>query len=308
MAPSAVADVPASALHIRFDEKVPILQLPTELGFEELRAWMTEHVPNHLDVIGGRTARLDLGTRSIHLLEFRRLLHHLRENWDIEITGIYVVPDVVNKFAERELRLKLFLHDPAVPGPLTEEAETELVSDEDLEDGDEASVEHEDEESKLDKLTLPNDLEEADLDEEPAPSMTDATHSDGSRRTLSIHRTLRSGNIVRFDGDIYIFGDVNPGAHVAATGNLVVLGALKGMAHAGAAGEEDAIILAHVMQPTQLRIGRKIAVVPDAPEPPKPSRGLFKPKPQAPQFHPELASIVDGQIVIQPYQGRASGK
>lgn len=296
MAPSAVADAPASALHIRFDEKVPILGLPPELGFEELRTWLSEQVPEHQDVLAGRTARLDLGDRGIQLLELRRLLHHLRENWDIEITGVYVAPDVVHSFAERELRLKLFV--------VAEIAEEEEIVEE------EEQEEEVEEESVLDGLTLPNDLEASDLVEEPAPAIPEPTHDDGSRRTLSIQRTLRSGTIVRFDGDVYVFGDVNPGAQVVATGNLVVLGALKGMAWAGAAGEDDAVILAHVMQPTQLRIGRKIAVLPDVPEAPEQHKlqRLFAQKTPEPQFHPELASIVDGQIVIQPYQGRASGK
>lgn len=303
MAPSAVADAPASALHIRFDEKVPIVQLPPDLGFEELREWMTEQIPSHVDVLGGRTARLDLGSRGIQLLEFRRLLHHLRENWDIEITGVYVAPDVVHRFAERELRLKLFLSEVEATDDVAEAADEDAPNVEE-EDSDEPS------EGPLDGLTLPNDLEESDLVEEDAPALADATHDDGSRRTLSIQRTLRSGTIVRFDGDVYVFGDVNPGAQVVATGNLVVLGALKGMAWAGAAGEEDAIILAHVMQPTQLRIGRKIAVLPEAPEAPETSKlhRLWPNKAPEPQFHPELASIVEGQIVIQPYQGRASGK
>ena len=288
MAPSATADAPAPALHIRFDEKVPIVQLPTELDFEATRVWMSEQIPEHLDVLGGRTARLDLGGRGLQLLELRRLIHFLRENWDIEITGVYVLPDVVQHFAQRELRLKIFLHDPAELAPGTEEVETEVVG-QDTVDPELLDVP----DPRLSSLTLPNDLESEVLDEEPA-GLPDATHDDGSRRTLSLHRTLRSGNVVRFDGDVYIFGDVNPGAQVVATGNLIVLGALKGMAWAGAAGEDDAMIMAHLLRPTQLRIGRKIAIVPE----------------NAPSldFSPELASIVDGQIAIQPYHSRVRGK
>lgn len=297
MAPSATADAPAPVLHIRFDKKVPIVQLPADLDFEALRVWLAEQVPEHADTLGGRTARLDLGGRTVQLLELRRLIHFLRENWDIEITGLYVLPDVLHRFAERELRLKLFVHDAAENGPVTEDVETEMVvAPEDLEaevDEDDSEAEADDEDDKLAGLTLPNDLEVADIEEEPGPALPEVTHADGSRRTLSIHRTLRSGTVVRFDGDVYVFGDVNPGAQVVATGNLVVLGALKGMAWAGAAGEDDAFILAHLLRPTQLRIGRKIAIVPE--------------RDPTPNLEPEMASIVDGQIATQPYHGRIRG-
>ena len=101
-----------------------------------------------------------------------------------------------------------------------------------------------------------------------------------------MHRTLRSGASIRFDGDVYVFGDVNPGAQVVATGNIVVLGALKGVAHAGAAGDEDAFILAFDLRPTQLRIGRRIASMPSAPAATTAQR----------------ASVVGEQIVIEPYR------
>jgi septum site-determining protein MinC len=110
------------------------------------------------------------------------------------------------------------------------------------------------------------------------------------RRSCTLHRTLRSGAVVRFDGDLYVFGDVNPGAQVVATGNIMVLGALKGLAHAGAAGDEGSFILAFDLRPTQLRIGRKIAV--------PPPRRATTPPPS------ELATVQDGQIVIETYRGR----
>jgi septum site-determining protein MinC len=108
-------------------------------------------------------------------------------------------------------------------------------------------------------------------------------------RSQTVHRTLRSGAVARFDGDLYVYGDVNPGAHVIATGNITVLGALKGVAHAGAAGDESCFIMAFDLRPTQLRIGRKIAVPP--------------PRPQGAPTVTEQAWVEDGQIVIAPYSG-----
>ena len=49
------------------------------------------------------------------------------------------------------------------------------------------------------------------------------------------HRgSLRSGQKIEEDGSIVIIGDVNSGAEVVAADNIVVLGTLRGLAHAGA--------------------------------------------------------------------------
>lgn len=66
--------------------------------------------------------------------------------------------------------------------------------------------------------------------------------------------TLRSGRLVSYDGNVVVVGDVNPGAEVEATGSVIVLGAVKGIVHAGAGGYRDATIIALNFDPTQLRI------------------------------------------------------
>ncbi|BCJ85077.1 septum site-determining protein MinC [Effusibacillus dendaii] len=79
-----------------------------------------------------------------------------------------------------------------------------------------------------------------------------------------LHRgTVRSGQSIEFDGDITIIGDVNPGGQVLATGDIYVMGALRGIAHAGCRGNEQAVIGAVYFQPTQLRIGSVISRSPD---------------------------------------------
>ncbi|MFC4767908.1 septum site-determining protein MinC [Effusibacillus consociatus] len=75
--------------------------------------------------------------------------------------------------------------------------------------------------------------------------------------------TVRSGQRVEHDGDITIVGDVNPGGQVLATGDIFVMGTLRGMAHAGCKGDENAVIGAVYFQPTQLRIGSVISRAPD---------------------------------------------
>ena len=67
--------------------------------------------------------------------------------------------------------------------------------------------------------------------------------------------SLRSGQRLEFEGSLVIIGDVNPGAEVIAGENIVVLGELRGLAHAGAKGNRDAVIEAVEIEATQLRIG-----------------------------------------------------
>ena len=71
---------------------------------------------------------------------------------------------------------------------------------------------------------------------------------------LFVERTLRSGKSVQFDGHVVVLGDVNPGAEIIASGNIAVLGSLRGVAHAGATGERKASVSAYHLAPTQLRI------------------------------------------------------
>lgn len=66
--------------------------------------------------------------------------------------------------------------------------------------------------------------------------------------------SLRSGQKIEFEGSIAILGDVNDGAEVIAEDNIIVLGSLRGMAHAGAKGNEKAIIAAHIIESPQIRI------------------------------------------------------
>ncbi len=73
------------------------------------------------------------------------------------------------------------------------------------------------------------------------------------------HRgSLRSGNKIEYEGSLVILGDVNAGAEVLAGENIVVLGILRGMAHAGAKGNKEAIIAAASIESAQLRIANII--------------------------------------------------
>lgn len=104
---------------------------------------------------------------------------------------------------------------------------------------------------------------------------------------LLLRETVRSGRLVWHEGHVVVLGDVNPGAQIVATGNVIVWGRLRGLVHAGASGDTTAIICALDLSPTQLRIADHIAVAPND------SRATPV---------PEQAAIREGQIVAEPWR------
>ncbi|MCS6998835.1 MAG: septum site-determining protein MinC [Aquificaceae bacterium] len=107
----------------------------------------------------------------------------------------------------------------------------------------------------------------------------------GKERLLIVQKHLRSGQKVEHNGDILVLGDVNKDAQVIATGNIIVMGKLRGVAIAGALGDEGAVVVALEMEPQQIRIGRKVAIK-DEGERTSPG-------------YPELARVENGNIILE---------
>lgn len=99
------------------------------------------------------------------------------------------------------------------------------------------------------------------IDRDPANELTyksivERTLSNIQKRDGQFYRgTLNRRQVIESDTSIVILGDVELGAKVIAKGSIVIVGALHGSAHAGAAGDKNAYIVALSMQPKQLRIG-----------------------------------------------------
>jgi len=116
------------------------------------------------------------------------------------------------------------------------------------------------------------------VDEEPAEGSVEAN-------ALLVRKTLRSGYNLSHSGHVSVIGDVNPGAQIIAGGNVVVWGRLRGLVHAGAAGDEGAVVCAMDLAPTQLRIAGHIAIPPT-------ERG---------EPRPEIAFVKDGEVVAEEW-------
>lgn len=119
----------------------------------------------------------------------------------------------------------------------------------------------------------------------------DAARQGGTKEeesnTLLHKRTLRSGQRIDYDGNVVVLGDVNPGAVINCTGDILVFGTLRGVAHAGAQGNAKAVVVAFRLEPTQLRIAQYISRAPDGET--------------AAPTGPEMALVKDDQIQIEVY-------
>lgn len=115
-------------------------------------------------------------------------------------------------------------------------------------------------------------------------SSADTTIQDGEKALL-VRRTLRSGFRLQYSGHVVIIGDINPGAEIIAGGNVIVWGRLRGVVHAGAGGNEEAVICALDLSPTQLRIAGQIATTPQR-------RG---------KTQPEMVHIKNGQVTADAW-------
>lgn len=125
------------------------------------------------------------------------------------------------------------------------------------------------------------------LDRRPLPVVPlDPTEPQLSEAVLW-QRTLRSGQSIRHPGNVIVIGDVNPGAEIVAGGHVLIWGRLRGTVHAGAAGDEEAMICALDMSPTQLRIAGHITRSPEE---------------RRTDPVPEIAAVRDGHIVAMPWR------
>ncbi len=106
-------------------------------------------------------------------------------------------------------------------------------------------------------------------------------------KMLVVNRTVRGGQEIQTRGSVMICGNVNPGAQIIAGGSIDIRGTCKGLVHAGAYGDANAFIVADRLMPTQIRIADRIA---------QPPEEMARPTVA------ERASIIDGQIVIEPIE------
>lgn len=120
----------------------------------------------------------------------------------------------------------------------------------------------------------------------PAPPASKSTPSSGD---LFIHKNLRSGQKVSSEGSVVVWGDVHESAEIIAGRDIIVLGKMGGIAHAGCFGDASSIVFALNLVPSQVRIADRISRSPES---------------QATRPYPEVAYIDDDGICIKMYNPR----
>lgn len=113
-----------------------------------------------------------------------------------------------------------------------------------------------------------------------------ARERDSGGRDMIVKRTLRSGQKITHDGSIVILGDVHESAEVVASKDIIVLGRLDGVVHAGCFGDLSSIVLALKLMPRQIRIADKISRAPSD---------------STPNDRPELAYVEEDSICVRAY-------
>ena len=145
----------------------------------------------------------------------------------------------------------------------------------------------------------------ATLDSPDSDIRTEATFaaSNLGGQTHFVYRgNLRSGHVLNRQESIVIIGDVNPGGHVISSGDILIWGRLRGIAHAGAEGDLNVIVSALMLEPTQLRIANIIAVGPGQ------SNGQPREKRKSTDsVVPQVAYVSDGKLIIRQWQQARHG-
>jgi len=111
---------------------------------------------------------------------------------------------------------------------------------------------------------------------------------------LFIKSTFRSGESLHHHGDVVVLADVNPGAEIRAEGDIVVVGSLKGWVHAGASGDNKAVIVALDLPASRFQIGKYEGVAPDS----------TRRRSNSSASGPKIAYVRSRSIHVAPFAGR----
>jgi septum site-determining protein MinC len=103
---------------------------------------------------------------------------------------------------------------------------------------------------------------------------------------LFVNKTLRSGARIEFAGHVVVLGDVNPGAEIVAEGSVIVWGRLRGAVHAGAKGDESAVVCALDLFPIRLQV----------------ADDALNSSTRKETGKPEMAFITDQRLVVETWQ------
>jgi len=179
-----------------------------------------------------------------------------------------------------------------VAEPMSEEKEEEIQNQLDSIFDSEAKLENilSGEKELAEMQNWPLTKESDDEFEIPEDEMTDEDYAILKMDTQYHKQTVRSGQVIKSNGNVVIIGDCHPGCEIHAAGDITVWGILGGIAHAGCNGNTKAKIRALTLNAIQLRIADSFARRPDH------IKNIYVEKSNT--FTPEEARNINGSIVI----------
>lgn len=139
---------------------------------------------------------------------------------------------------------------------------------------------------------------ETDAEIETAASNRSADHH------FVYRGNLRSGQVLERTEHILVIGDVNPGAEVISAGDILVWGRVRGLVHAGAAGDDRSVVLALDLEPIQLRIADTVATPTDLQGNQTSSRWGWK---RSDNRRPAIAYLSQERIILEPWDDSKPG-
>lgn len=200
-----------------------LMSIKEDEPFGKIMDELKNRIDSELDFFGKSSISLDLGWREMDEYDMDELLYYLQKN-GIKLMGIISTSLNTRKIAESR-GLKVIIGRLGLAGH------------------------HGRKKSIMQKKAVARPQARTS-----APGMKMP-----AGETLFIKKTIRSGQVIEHPGNFVIMGDVNPGAEVRAGGDIVIVGTLRGIAHAGLNPEyKSASISAFRFQPTQIRIKDKI--------------------------------------------------
>ena len=103
--------------------------------------------------------------------------------------------------------------------------------------------------------------ETADSQIPPAPEVDNIVEQELSEGFF-FRGNLEAGQVLETETSVVILGDVHRGAKVISKGNIVIIGALRGTAYAGASGRPNCIVYATKLQPQKIQVAdRELSVI-----------------------------------------------
>ena len=131
----------------------------------------------------------------------------------------------------------------------------------------------------------------------PKPSKAGSSRKGEPTEALFVKTTFRSGESINYHGDVIVLADVNPGAEIIAEGDIVVFGSLRGMAHAGSAGDTRATIIALELDSPRIQIGPYTGLAPG-------QKSNSKSGSKSLRNGPKIAYSRRRSVYVSPYAGR----